>query len=272
MAEYTIKDLMAISKTTDRAIRQLFDDKKGNKELIRLKESHIIKRQNRVYYDEAIYNWFLEYYKDKNSPLVENSEPMGEFENEKAENPNITPAPIAPTEDIEASANAENEAIIADLRANIEALETELEKKGVIIEVLERENGNITQEKAAIEAELQAKEGIIEGMRQAYDSLKETNAALQGQLADLTDRIAAQGRELQNKTEQIERLIISNNALSITVNRAQQERLSAQAKKPRLLDRIKNRLLGRKPAIIAEETPEAVEVEPEADTKEAEEQ
>jgi hypothetical protein len=109
-------------------------------------------------------------------------------------------------------------------------------------------------------------------MRQAYDSLKETNAALQGQLADLTDRIAAQGRELQNKTEQIERLIVSNNALSITVNRAQQERLLAQAKKPRLLDRIKNRLLGRKPAINAEETPEAVEVEPEADTKEAEEQ
>ena len=29
MAEYTIRDLMAISKTTDRAIRQLFDERKG---------------------------------------------------------------------------------------------------------------------------------------------------------------------------------------------------------------------------------------------------
>jgi hypothetical protein len=31
---------------------------------------------------------------------------MGEIENENAENPNISPAPIAPTEDLEASANA----------------------------------------------------------------------------------------------------------------------------------------------------------------------
>lgn len=240
MAEYTIRDLMAISKTTDRAIRQLFDDKKGNKELIQLKRNHIIKRQNRVYYDEVIYNWFVEYYRDKNSPLVESGVPDGKNISATEENPNITPAPTAP---IEASAGPENEAI-EELRANI----------------------------AALEAKLEAKEGIIEGLRQANDSLKETNAALQGQFAELTDRIAAQEKDIESKTQQIERLIVSNNALSITVHRAQQERLLAEAKKPNLLQRIKNRLLGQKPVIVAEEPPEAVNIEPEEVKEEAEEQ
>ena len=264
MAEYTIRDLMAISKTTDRAIRQLFDERKGNKELLQLKRGHIIKRQNRVFYDEVIYDWFVEYYRDKNSPLVESEVVVGEKENKAEENPNITPPLSAQTEDIEASAATEDEAI-ANLQANIADLEAEIAAKQEDIEALQREN-------AAIGAELQAKEGIIKGLRQVNDSLKETNAALQGQFTELTDRIAAQNRDIESKTQQIERLIVSNNALSITVHRAQQERLLAEAKKPSLLQRIKNRLLGQKPAIIAEETPEAVEVEPEADTKEAEEQ
>lgn len=265
MAEYTIRDLMAISKTTDRAIRQLFDERKGNRDLINLKSEHIIRRQNRVFYDEVIYNWFLEYYKRKNSLLVENGEAAADTEITISNHPQLTPPPLTYTKEIKTTENATNDKTLADLKAYIKQLEDDILDTEEEYEETQREN-------ETIKAELQAKDGIIEGLRQANESLTDTNAALRAQFAELTDRIAAQERVIDGQRQQIERLIVSNNALSITVNRAQQERLLTEAKKPSLLQRIKNRLLGQKPAIIAEETPEAVEVEPEADTKEAEEQ
>ena len=100
---------------------------------------------------------------------------------------------------------------------------------------------------ASLKLELQAKEDIIE-------SIKQANIALQ-------NHIEAQEKDIENKTQQIERLIVSNNALSITVNRAQQERLLAEAKKQNLFQRIKAKLLGEKKnnPIITETAPEEPE-------------
>lgn len=137
-AEYTIKDLMAITQTTDRAIRQLFDDSKGNKELIKLKEEHIIKRQNRVYYDEVIYEWFIEHYSSRKKVLMENGVGGEEID---AENEEVPQASSPDSEEIERL-----KAELEQLRAKYEALEADFRKAdGERVELL-RQNGLKTEE------------------------------------------------------------------------------------------------------------------------------
>lgn len=145
MTEYRIKDLMLISGTTERAIRQLFTT---NEELKQLKEEHTIKKQNKVFYDEVIYRWFVEYYKDKNSQLVSNVLPQQNCKTQDSEIPDS----IAPVSLEISKLSAQIEELTKDLddmRAKYEALEAEKNE-------LLRQNGNLllllSQEKAEKQA------------------------------------------------------------------------------------------------------------------------
>jgi hypothetical protein len=135
MAEYRIKDLMEVSGTTERAIRQLFNT---NEELKELKKEHSIKRQTTIYYDEVIYEWFVIHYNFKKEPLTANSVPREVNETEKSENPNIYPPLVA-----------ENKRLIVELKETkdkLQALQADYEKaEGERVELL-RQNGLKTEE------------------------------------------------------------------------------------------------------------------------------
>ena len=254
---YSMKDLCSVSGTTPQSIHKLF---KSNKELKALLEANTITEGRNKLYTQEVYDWFCRRY---SKPLMENSDTVGDFENAAAEIPNITPAPVKETE----AEATEAESLKADLAAK----QAELEEKEAAIADLEQLNNSLTQENtalkatyqadleakdkeiAAIQADLKATAAIlegktaeVEGLIQARDSLTGENTALRGHFEALEGRIAAQEQELRSKQEQIERLIVSNNALSITVNRAQTERLLAEAKKQNIFVRIKNKLFGGK--------------------------
>lgn len=225
MAEYTIKDLTAVSGTSERAIRQLFNT---NAELKGLVIDHRKKELNRVSYDEVIYNWFVAHYPDKNKPLVDNAVVGGQKENTDPATPQTNP-PLyddkARTED--------------DLRETIKSLEAQLEEYRRSLEI---------------------KASEVDTIAQARDSLLEANQALQSKFEAQEARIEEQARDIESKQAQIERLIVSNNALSATVYRDQTERLLlTQAQKPRLLDRIKRLLTGKKTDTNTERATEIIE-------------
>ena len=178
---YSMKQLESITGKAPQTLHRLMRQKKS---LIELLPEHRIKlNDGKVFYDEAILEWFNSYFLLENQQTIEN-------------------------------------AVGADEKIDTENENTETQRPSV------------NEKIAAMKAEIQAKEEIIE-------SIKQANIALQ-------ERIEAQERDIESKTQQIERLIVSNNALSITVNRAQQERMLLEAKKQNLFQRIKTKLLGEK--------------------------
>lgn len=230
MAEYTIKDLMEISGTTDRAIRQLFDK---NKELSSIKDAHTIRRGTRVFYDETIYNWFVEKYNFKNAPTIDDNEGKAAIINNAPIVPDIYPPPSITAENqVEEELNAvkalltDKIAAYDDLRLNYDTLK----------EANEALRGQIT-------------------------ALTDKDTALQGQISALTERIAAQERDIMNKDAVIERLTMAHSAVSITLHRVEEEKHYLEAAKNMpLFQRIKNRLFGRKsitaPTITVDTTEE----------------
>ena len=135
MGEYGLKDLMAISQTSERAIRQLF---KTNSELRELKKEHKVSKNNRVFYDDVIYNWFLEHYKDKNSQMIENVLPPQDILPQKRENPDN----VAPLIEENSRLTAELE----EIKGKYAALQADFEKaEGERVELL-RQNGLKTEE------------------------------------------------------------------------------------------------------------------------------
>lgn len=263
--KYTMKQLEAIINRPPQTIRRIL---RNNPQLEQYKE---VKPNKNVLFGEEILDFLKDYFEiaDENtskiSPAVESGVGVGENITENSDNPQTNPPHTAHGT---ASAGVEDE-----LRARIEALEADLTAKQERIDDLEAEEVSKliyieTTEKKLSEAtgNFEAAQTRLDAMRQTCDSLTEANAALksqcealEGQIAALTDRIAAQKQELIEKNDQIKGLIYSNDALSLTVKEAQSERLLAEAKKQNIFVRLKNRLTGKKPVIVAAETTETAD-------------
>ena len=172
----------------------------------------------------------------------------GQRENAASDNPETNPPPVASETAIGPSEG--------DYKETIEGLEARLKEAEGQIE--------------AYKADLKIKTAEVEALTQARDSLTQANAAIQGKYEAQEARIAAQAQEIEGQRQQIEHLIVSNNMLSITLNREQAARLLAEAKKPTLRERIKALLRGKKADTVPVNTSEAVDIEPQSDTETAE--
>ena len=129
MPLYTIQQLREVSGTSEKATRNLF---KSNKELKNLAMSHIVRNLNRVFYDEIIYEWFVERYKEKNRLLMENEVGESKKEEDKEANP-ISNAP--PIDEIAALATE-----LGEIKGKFEALQADFEEANKEIERLRNEN------------------------------------------------------------------------------------------------------------------------------------
>jgi len=154
MALYRISDLMEISGTTERATRQLF---KSNEELRKLKVEHTIKKQNKVYYDDTILNWFVAYYNFKNRPLVSNDMPPQENRTESEKNPEHSPAISDEVKQMAAE--------IEELKRKNQALQADFEKaNGEIVDLkneIASKSNEIAQLLLIIQQEKQEKSKIM---------------------------------------------------------------------------------------------------------------
>ena len=147
MERYSIKDLTAISQTTEKSVRNLF---KTNKELRDLAKYHIIHDNRNVYYDSVVYEWFCKRYKkedEKSKSLIENKVGGGDFKNEDGEITKHSPAPTNDEEERQKSAKLKAlSAELEDLKGKYEALQADFNKvEGERVELL-RQNGIKTDE------------------------------------------------------------------------------------------------------------------------------
>lgn len=122
---YSMKQLQTITGKPPQTIHRLMRD---NESLIALLPEHRIKQTNgQVFYDEVILVWLKEYFQLENRPTVENGVGGEEIENAAAEIPKHIPAPSS------------NEALIDEMRRQIEELEEQVENKDKTIADLEKQ-------------------------------------------------------------------------------------------------------------------------------------
>lgn len=122
---YSMKQLQAITGKPPQTINRLM---RKNESLIALLPEHRVKQSNgQVFYDEAILEWLKEYFQLENNPLV--ADEVGETitENAAEEVPQHSPRPST------------NEALIDELRRQIDDLEEQIERKDKVIADLEEQ-------------------------------------------------------------------------------------------------------------------------------------
>ena len=122
---YSMKQLQTITGKPPQTIHRLMRD---NESLIALLPEHRIKQNNgQVFYDEAILQWLKDYFQLADGPAVENGVGGGDTENAEEESPKHSPPPSS------------NEALIDEMRRQIEELEEQVEIKDKTIADLEKQ-------------------------------------------------------------------------------------------------------------------------------------
>lgn len=141
---YTIREL---EEAVNRTAATLYAFMRSNDEVKQFFKDHRQERSKGGYvYDEEALNRL------KNQYMVENAVPVGENENETAENPNITP----PVND-EAATSAELE----EIRGRFAALQADFEEANKEIALLRRENALKNDEIARLNGDIDYLKGLI---------------------------------------------------------------------------------------------------------------
>lgn len=122
---YSMKQLQSITGKPPQTINRLM---RKNESLIALLPEHRIKHSNgQVFYDEAIVNWLKEYFQLENKELVLDEVGGGDTENAAEISPKDSPRPST------------DEALIDELRRQIDELEEQIERKDKVIADLEEQ-------------------------------------------------------------------------------------------------------------------------------------
>ena len=161
--EYSMKQLQEITGKPPQTINRLMRTNEG---LIALLPAHREKKSNnKVFYDDAILEWLKEYFDLEKLPLTENGVAPSKNIVENEEIPNTTPRP------------SENEALIDELKRQVDELEEQLAAKNKEILNLEKELSDKEAERlhfitltsqltALLAAEKQEKQKLLPAPRQ----------------------------------------------------------------------------------------------------------
>ena len=122
---YSMKQLQTITGKPPQTLNRLM---RRNESLIALLPEHREKLNNgQVFYDDTILNWFIEYFQIETGPAVEDAVGGGEIEQEADKIPQDSPRPSS------------NDALIDELRRQVDELEEQVEKKDKVIAELEQQ-------------------------------------------------------------------------------------------------------------------------------------
>ena len=124
---YSMKQLQTITGKPPQTINRLM---RRNESLIELLPEHRQKLNNgQVFYDDVILDWLKSYFQldTENSQAVENEVGGGDTEKQTPDNPKTSPPPST------------NDALIDELRRQVDELEEQVEKKDNVIADLEQQ-------------------------------------------------------------------------------------------------------------------------------------
>lgn len=122
---YSMKQLQTITGKPPQTLNRLM---RRNESLIALLPEHREKLNNgQVFYDDTILNWFIEYFQIETGPAVEDAVGGGETEQEADKIPQDSPRPSS------------NDALIDELRRQVDELEELVERKDKVIADLEEQ-------------------------------------------------------------------------------------------------------------------------------------
>lgn len=122
---YSMKQLQTITGKPPQTLHRLMRE---NESLIALLPEHRTKTNNgQVFYDDTILQWLKDYFQLADGPAVENGVGEGDTENAAEESPKHSPPPSS------------NEALIDEMRRQIEELEEQVESKDREIADLEKQ-------------------------------------------------------------------------------------------------------------------------------------